>query len=567
MNHAAAIDQIADRIYSAVDPVYRARLRGSMARLHGIKKAPTEFGHIMGPCGWKVYPALHRGGEEVGTVQDTLNDAINSVSRLLAVDPEPKFDGIDKVDAEVRRLFWRQRYNDRRRGGSWHSANMQTNLSAYLHGLGVSRVTMVTDTAHKDDEARGLIKGKKTQRVAVLNQPLLQVVYDQNAVDPYQSDFVAYLDMVPLHEIVRRYPEHAAVLEANAKDWSKSLEARGRRHCHKVVPVVEYWSCGAVDEMPTYAVLVGEGTKVTALDYQENPLGEELNACWRLGVLMPEVGYPMGRAQLAESHEELLQLVLDDLKTVAERGGAVRVLHHGAFSPETIEQMRAGSVDGLTVIEAEKGVTGVPVDKLVSDLPPLRHSGVLDPLMQIAQRRQQAATNTNESARGQFMGRNTPATAYALVQQNQLANNGLETYHTLKWLSSQVTMVSEFARQWDTSPVRLNVFGTQVLFNDPEAPQSMAEVWFEDEANVLVNAASLTGQDDVARRAAAIGEMAQLAQLVQAGQIDMDWYTNELLSTMGIYDTAARAKNTAQPNAAAPADPAMTMMGAEAAPA
>ncbi len=549
------LEQIAHRIYGAVDPTYRQRTRSAMARLHGIKGGATDYGHISGPCDWKIWPALHRGTEKVGTVQDSLNDAINAVSKLLSVDPEPKFDGISAMEAEVRRQFWRARYNDRRKGGSWHMANMQASLSAYLHGWGVARVSMVTDTEQIEDVDRGRVKGRLYQRVSVANHPILRTAYDPSTIDPWQADFVAYMDLVPLQEAVKRWGvENAELLQKCSVNWTKGLDTRGKTRYHEVVPVVEYWSCGRVDDMPTRAVLVGTGTTVHALEYEENPLGERLNTAWRIGVLMTEVGYPMGRAQLAEAHEELLQIVLDDMKAVAERGGAVRVLHNGAFSPETISLMKDGSGDPLTVIEAEKSVANLPPDKLIHDLPPMKHSPVVGDLMTLAQRRQQVALNTNESSRGQFMGRNTPATAYALVNQAQLTNQGLDTYHTLKFLAGQVELVSEMA-QFDDSPVTLNILGEQVEFNEPGEAQSQIAKWFEKEAHVLVNGASLTSQDDVARQANQIGQLMQLQPLVAAGTVDPEWWTEQLLHAMQIFDTAARAKN-------APASPTAPQPGA-----
>lgn len=566
MSQQVAVEEIAHRIAASVDGDWRARMRDQMARLHGVKSTTANLGHVEGPCNWKVYPAIHRGTEEVGTVQDTLNDAINQMSRLMSVDPEPKFSGIKDLDAQVRLAFYKERYNDHRKGGSWHMANLATMLSGYLLGLGVSRLQLVTDTAYETDRSRGLRRGRKTQRSAMMNHPLLQTVYDVHALDPWQSDYVAYLDLMPLRVATKRWPKHAELLETLAKTWTKSLDTNAALHQGvKVVPVIEYWSCGANDDMPTRAVLVGTGTGVTALEYGENPLGEMTNVSWRVGTLMTEAGYPMGRASLAESWEELLQIVLDDIKKTAERGGAVRIIHNGALSPTDIERLKSGSGDPILVLEATKDVKDMDVNRIMTTLSHMPVNPALDPLLQMGERRQQRALNMTDAGRGQFGPRQTTATATALLQQNMLANNGLDTYMTLKCLAGQVRIWETMVRKWDTSPVLLNVLGEQVLFNDPAEPSSMADVWFAERANVLVDAASLTGQDDVSRRAAQIGEHQQLFPLVQMGLVSPDWYTQAYLSKMGVFDPAARAKAQPAPTAG-PQGAGMTPPGAGAAP-
>lgn len=103
--------------------------------------------------------------------------------------------------------------------------------------------------------------------------------------------------------------------------------------------------------------------------------------------------------------------------------------------------------------------------------------------------------------------------AQAGAQQNQSASR----LQLMVFLSELGDLVTHIARDWDRSPTWVDVFGSNLLLNDPSEPLMSLANWFAEPSQVRIAEESLTSGDDTSRRLRRIAEMDAMVPYVQLG--------------------------------------------------
>lgn len=532
------VDAIRHRLLAAYDRERSLNRYADLNYLYGCRdgKAITKSGGaLQGPGGILLFPSIRVEDEEKGTLKDSLFTGLQMYSRIMTVDPEPDFKGIPEHIAQIRKAFWRKRYGFNGPGGNWHGQVAPGWLESLFNGVGAVRAVL-ENVDHYGKPILGKYKEREPeaqyQRVALKHAPMLRTVTSDLTNDPYQSPFVGWMDPYPLAlaemlfgEGVRKY----------AEPWGRRYSRRAQHDTEgKVVLITEYFDLGMNGEAPVHAMFYGKGADMNLCHLEDSPHGGNLPIRYRMVPGLGDLADPVGRLSLQRPSEELKQLLIDDLKRIAESGGAQRIFAHGMFTDDNLEDIR-NPKSAVSNIVADKPLDGNQrMEHMVALVPPIPTNPALEKLDAIMTREQTQASGLSETQRGYIPERKEHATTMALMAQAGLANSSSETFATIRFFHGMVDMVMGIARDYDTEPVRLNVFGEQVLFNDPQQPRSQVAEWFEEEAEVVINEQSLTGQDDVAAQSRRSMALDALAPYVDKG-VDRRWYVRQRLNVAGFY--------------------------------
>lgn len=457
-----------------------------------------------------VYPDVHVEFLPVGQSRRILNTSIRTLSRVLSKPPLPRFPQLDEVRGEVRSQYWLACANGTRGIPTNWLKQMQY---AFVEGdsLGVGAVR------------HGLRTHPQTGRqVADLkHSPLLQTIWDPFESDPRNSKWVACVSYISYEAAVKRFGKKKA--EANKKEWGQT--ETGRRL--DFVRVVEYWDIGLYGKDAAYCEFCGELDEEAKVE--TNDLGF-IPVSFCVNYVAPGMKRPIGRVALQMSTQELLNDIERYMRRTMKKGQPVDILLESMFDEDSLARWKAGdTTQGLSV---KDGLTDEDVRKVFNRIPGMEvPQGVLA-LFGIAERQHNDDSSQTDQERGVALGSRTTAREVMFLNQRAAEAKSLTDQMATEFLTYCVRNSVNTGLAGDTHPVMLDIFGTNVTFNDPNEPQSMMSVWLEEPSSVLIDLEAQTVQDDAMQRAQRKEDLQMVAPLVGMF-VDPQTYTDEALKAMG----------------------------------
>lgn len=505
---------LAERIKSGYDRQYYDSLYTQMQYAFGEKwnssPAYADGGHDDIP----VYQDVRTTSLQVGQSRRILNASIRTLSRVLPRPPEPKFTSVDEVTGEVRRRYWLANANgDRGVPTKW----MKQLQYAFVEGdsLGVGVVKHGLRTHPKS----GL------QLVDLKHVPVLQCLWDPFESDPRNSRWVAVISYIPFDVAV------ALLGKKKATDNKRYWAVQDGRQYLEYVRVIEYWDVGYAGDDPAYALFTGSLDKDSG-KVEENDMGF-IPVSFCVNYVAPGMRRPIGRVMMQMSFQELINDIEKYARETMKKGPPVDVYLANAFDEDDLAAFEAGDYSrGLKINEGYVEDVTKAFSRISGKEVP---QGVLA-LWGIAERQNNDDSNETEQTRGNALGSRTTAKEVQALNSRMAENVSLTNQQATDFLRDSVkgTMLTGF--YGDRHPVDLDIFGTNVTFNDPNNDMTSIDKFLgEDPGNIVIDLESTTAQDDEAKNQARIQGLSAVSALVGI-TIDPMVFTDEMLEAMGEKD-------------------------------
>lgn len=502
---------LVERILSGYDRQYYDSLYTQMQYAFGQKWNTKASYNESGYNDIPVYHDVRTTGLQVGQSRRILNASIRTLSREMSRNAVPRFTQVDEVRSEVRKQFWLANANGDRGVRTKWLKQMQY---AFVEGdtLGVGCVK------------HGLRTHPQTglQFVDMRHVPVLQCLWDPFEHDPRNSAWVAVVSYVPFDVAVAKIGKKKA--EAHKRFWTVQEGMQQLEY----VRFIEYWDQGYAGHDPTYALVTGP----LEADNTEASLNETgvIPVSFCVNYVAPGMRRPVGRVVMQMSMQELINDIEKAMRGTMKGGPPVDVLLADAFDEDDLSAFEAGDYGRLLKIkegmveDAGKAFSRVPGKEVPQ--------GWLQ-LFGIAQQQYNDDSNQTEQSRGNALGARTTAREVMSLNARAQENASLTRQQTLEF--QQDVIRGSMAMAWfgDLHPVDLDVFGSNVTFNDPRDPQSrIANFLDEDPGAILIDLEDAAVQDDDAKRQAKKEDLMFLAPLVGV-TLDPQTYSDEVLEAAG----------------------------------
>lgn len=454
-----------------------------------------------------VYPEVQVGYLPVGQSRRILNASIRSLSTRLSKAPLPKWPQVDEVHSEVRAQFWLANANGNRGLPTKWLKQLQY---AYVEGdtLGVGCVK------------HGLVTNPKSglQQCALKHVPVLQAFWDAFESDPRNSRRVCVISYLPYPQAVALYGE--AKCKPHKRQWTVTADARAV----EFVRIAEIWDVGYAGKEPCYAFSVGS---VDDWERSENELGF-IPVSFCVNYVCPGMRRPIGRVMTQMSTQEAINDIEKYCRNTLKKP-PVDVLLADMFDEDDLASFEAGTTTVLKLKQDAVQQAGHSIARLGGQEV---QQGVLA-YLGMMERQYNDDSNQTEQHRGNALGSRTTAKEVMSLLSRAQESASLTDQQCTEFLQDAVENTMNCAMAGDRHPVSLDVFGSNVLFNDPKDPQmAIANFLSEDNGTVLIDLEATTSQDDMVKRQLKKEDLQFIAPLVGM-TIDPMAYTRESLEAMG----------------------------------
>jgi|GEM_PF-3727518 len=448
---------------------------------------------------------------KVGKVRMSMQAAMVAQSRVMSIEPEPGWTGLDEINVEVRKKWWHYRYHGMGGGDPWGQAIQDAWMDGRQHGVGALESGLETN------RETGL------QRVTVGHVPALQVLWDPAARDPRRSRYAAVVKFLPFAVACARYGrEHCE----RHKREEVANSGRGAK-LMPYVPVTEFWSREFGDAEPTMAVTIG-GLNNKPMRVRRNEFGG-IPLAWMVHFLAPGMRKPIGQVALQRSAEEQIGDIIEYLKEVLATAPGMTMMRTDLLNPEQLERWREGAEISIFELDGDPG--GLPAWHIPG--PQVDSSAVklLEMMMQEFGR----MSGLSEIDRGGTLQGDKTKFEIAQMQNAVSQNMSGTTFQTVRFLREAMTKVFDIAKRFDRDPFEVTVKGEIIAMNDPEDLNSQISAWLREPAQLVLTAESLTSQDDEAKRMRRMAQLERMAPYI--GQLYHPFqFATEFLRTLGIQD-------------------------------
>lgn len=474
---------------AAVDTDYWQAIAEEQAYMLGIPSGSAFLDwHRHG--GLVFVPDMRATYKEIGRVARTFQTANAAQSRMLSGDPAPEFRGLPARTEQVRKEWWRVRYEN-------SGAAVEIALahgSGDQHGLGVMEIGL------RDDRQSGL------QRMELRYSPTMQTLIDPLAWNKDRARFVAFVEFPALEDAMAAWPDYVT------PDDAISVESASDRKmwAQKVVPTVRYYDIGIGDKAPTFALFVGGINKNPAM-VKQNPYGAELPVAFMFGFQPTSLRFPVGRIAIQRLADEMINAVLKMMRDIAVEGRHLRLVNPKQVSAEQLNKWK----QGLTSLVETNG----PMDR---NNPPVIDLPALDVPNVFLQLFQQADRDFGEQSQMTDIDRNgttnSKMTAYQIAQQQAASNQnrGGLSKRTMAFFNVLMRKAVRIGAMYDRAPFDACIDELMVGMNRIDEAYSQMQHWLTPDVPTTVARQSLTDTDtdlQVQQNLSLIMQLLPLAQL------------------------------------------------------
>lgn len=460
-----------------------------------------------------IYPDVTANFLKVGTSRRMLQTAILAQSRMMSKEPEPEFPQVDRATAEVRKQFFLARYNgDLSADGSWGDEWSKS----FLYGDSLGFGCLQFGATHDRDTGE--------QKVSCQDIPPTQVIYDRFCAHPTRAKWVCYIHYMDPSDARKMFGHKACephIMKMHDHETDRGFDC---------VRVFEWVSTGIGKGEPTRTVRIGQRTSKPEA-HDPNPFGAMIPSAFMVNVVVPGMTRPIGRYTLAEADQTFLNEVETIMLDKLRGGGAVDLIDPDVLDPEDLDRFLRG--DKLAFIRITKAIANNPFVRI----PEKEISSILPTLLNYAEGQIAADSGFNDLERGSPLDQSRSATEVATIDNRSSMNQAWIQQQTALFLRRGVERCLAVAKVVDRAPVSIDVFGRNVIINQPGRPETWIDGFMEERSAVIISRTSLTSDDDRIRREQEIGMIMRYFELGLVGQtIDPKYATEKLLKLSGEED-------------------------------
>jgi hypothetical protein len=412
------------------------------------------------------YPSITCRSKEVGRSMRIMSAALIDMARVMFTTPEPYFPDVQPAISEVRKQFWLSRYLGT--GDSLHPEWSSEFERAYMD-------TMQLGAGYVQHGVR-TNPSTSLQYSSCRYSPLIQTLTDRQEVNPSMFRWIAF---------VRYYaPDVAKALypKLDVAKYTNDVTADSILNSYKVVRVIEYYDLGMGSGQPTRAIIPDDVTN-EPIEVTENPFGC-LPFSYGTNVVLPGMDRPIGRIVMQVAAQEARNELERKLRRISCKTGAILIQSDKADEKDVRNYMKGIS----DIIRTQPpGPDGRPV---VDKLPDPEVSQTTLQFIGLLDRELNADSGTTDFDRGTNPTQGRTLGENQLVDARSASPKAWARLQAQRLFTRAIDKTFTIARQYDTDPVTIDVYGDNINLNDPSIPASSISGFLEEPSKIVLDAAA-----------------------------------------------------------------------------
>lgn len=504
------IDDCRERLQQGYDPDYYESVFRQQNYAFG-EPWNTDLGTVASEGGFPYFPDLTPKYQEPGRSRRILNAQFVGLSRMMAADPEPEFLELDAMLGETLKGWFKARYKgDGYTGGNWADEEHRAFMDGDSFGMGFLQL--------------GLTRGKSGQlMVTARHSPALFTLGDRHERSPDRWRWVTFVHYVPADKAIKQFG-------SGIEKYIKPLYDGTQVHPLKAVRIFEYFDLGYGDSDPT-RILIPH-------DWTEKPLKKEANTLgclpfsYYIHFFAPGMRKPVGRVVLQMATQEALNEVEEAMRHNLLVGKGFDIASPDQYDEKDLRDLRSGKQVRLVKRTSPKADDWerVPAGEV---------SQTTIMYLQQLERQFGRDSGTTDFDMGVQPQNNRTLGENLLVDQRGQSAQAWSVRQAISFRERTVEKALKIA-EYDAEPVAIDFYGSQVVLNNPDAPDSfMANIMLElgGPPHPIINEESMSYRDVKQRRLERLAYLQTLGPLVEMGLINPVWWAEEILKAGGEKDT------------------------------
>jgi hypothetical protein len=505
------IKKVVETVKEAIDPQYlnsRHRL-ASFAWGFSWEKAKSTYQATA-----KVlpdFPKIDTSIIEVGAMRGIAVNQVIALQKTLQSDPRPMFRHLNPVFDELRRQLFMAWWSEAR----VKEVVVETFQGGY--GLGAAFTRFYFD---QGIDGTFSLKAKAVQP--------WDVIWDAFEADPRKSRWIGWCFDIPVDEAYKAWPDKRELIKQciNAKESGSGANYRRVR-------VFEYY-----DKENRGVFLSDSFDAQKVLTWEPSPFRHvnRLPFACNLHLICPGVQRPVGTIEMQLSSAVMLDSMRQRMFSIA-KSRPTQVINTGMLDMANQAIQQPGEPRTLNM----KADEDLDARAAYNELPAEEVTQTFLAALDMLQRDFDMESYTTSAERN--IAPQSGVTKYAeQVYQSSVAELGSwRESQLLEYLAELVEVSIMCMMVGHTAPIWLDYQGQNILFNDPERPDSSIRFICEEKSAVAIDATSIRASDQQRQMAMELSKLDVLKEYIASpqnpyGRLSMDEYMKRVLSAVGETD-------------------------------
>jgi len=502
------IEQIRDNLNEWYDPDWYASVYRQAKYAFGESWQKDSSVSVEGGK-FPHFPDISVRDLAIGQSRRILGAQFIGLSKVMYNDPEPNYNSLDAMEAELRKQFLLKRWRDT----NWTIEEQCAFMEGDAFGLGYLQ--------------HGLIKGPNgKQMITVRHSPTLLTLGDRGERNPSRWRGVCFVQYIPVD-----------VARANKKWDQKIVESCLEDHYDgantqpiKAVRVFEYYDVGYGSGEPTRACIAGDIQgellePITANPWKTLPLSTYVH------FFAPNMRRATGRVILQMATQEGINEIEDYMRSVMVGGKGFDVADPQNYEAQDIKAVKDGRAPRLVRRTKDRTISGD-----WERVPPAQISGDTLARLDYLERRFTEESGVTEFDRGNLSTEKRTLGENQLVDQRGQVQGSWSVRQMIAFREQTFEFAAKSAALFDKDQTMIEFFGGQVPANVAQFPESMASEFCTKEAPPKIAEDSMTYVDVKVKQAQRQQELERIFPYVQAGIFNARWWAEEMAKALGEKD-------------------------------
>ncbi len=287
------------------------------------------------------------------------------------------------------------------------------------------------------------------------------------------------------------------------------MESRKTRRPVKIVRVIEDWDMTSdTGDTPTYATILGQ-IQLKNIKKRANPF-PSLPVAFFVNFIPSGQQRPVGLIKMQASTAEQINAIERAMKKHFERGQSLDLLDVTMIDENDLRKWSAG--EDIRFLKMNGALDKTPWTRIAAEELSQTSLGYLQHL----ERQYTTDSNLSEGDRNISSGGRKSATEIRDLSNRINMNAAWVPRQALRYAQRLVTKVMEVARVADLHPRMLDIYGQNIMINDPEVFESRLEHFLEEPSVTIIGSESMTPEEDRLKRSE---RQAQLMEYLQMGLV------------------------------------------------
>lgn len=504
-------EQIIEQLREGMDKGHLSSLHNKLVYAFGDGESNEAPGNEDGNK-FPVFPDIKRRVFKKGSSQRIMQALYIAISRMRSSEATADWPQVDKFTSESRKQAFLERARPDA-DGEWNEEITQGFEDGYQLGRGGVQVGVLTD------RETGL------QRVSMNHRAATATIGDRNQRNPTKGEYIGFIHQMPAAQASVMFGRD--FVERHVTQQRGSMPGPERH----IVPVCEYYSLGYGGGEPTHCFVPG-GLEEDPVMVGANPFGRLIPHAWFVGFLPSGLREPVGLIDMQIQS----QAALNELEAHVRR--RVNQKDFLFIDPSQLHAEDVKDLEGLVGGNVKVIRTKLPQGRGIEYIKAPDLSRATQMLIEMVERQYAQDSGLSEVDRSvQSSGQRTKFEVSQLVQRSD-SNRAAVLFQTTNYLRRVIEMTMLVGGMYDRAPLPIDVFGHNVLINDPEDPAMSFESMMSEKSRAVVTSDALTADDDRSKRDSRKGDLSWLYEVTSGAIASSPKFMEEALRAISEQDAS-----------------------------